>query len=170
MMTLKKAVAVVKVMIAMRKGKFIMVSDIAIFLNYLFGTKGITGEKINKMLVILGYQIQSNDVQANQDKVEKEYTEKTKYRPTVNQKGLYEVYEVEKDNKKIKGLKWNGKILIQIFKLDSESETNLKVLASEIISVAEKWELVNQKQDKINEELLIKNLEYLKAFLKKNTI
>lgn len=170
MMTLKKAVAVVKVMIAMRKGKFIMVSDIAIFLNCLLGTKGITGEKINKMLVILGYQIQANDVEANLDKVEKEYTEKTKYRPTVNQKGLYEVYEVEKDNKKIKGLKWNGKILIQIFKLDSESETNLKVSASEIISVAKKWELVNKKQEKINEELLIKNLEYLKAFLKKNTI
>lgn len=170
MMTLKKAVAVARVMIAMRKGKFVKVSDIAIFLNCLFGTSNITGEKINKMLVILGYQIQANDVEANQDKVEKEYTEKTKYRPTVNKKGLYEVYEIERDKQKIKGLKWNAKILIQIFKLDFEKESNLKVSASEIISVAKKWELVNKKQEKINEELLIKNLEYLKAFLKKNTI
>ena len=60
--TIKKAVAIARVFTAMMcPNYYMLVSDIAIFLNALFGTYTITGKKVNEMLVVTGYQREKND-------------------------------------------------------------------------------------------------------------
>ena len=159
MMTLKKAVTVAKGVMAIIKGKFVVVNDLATFMNIFFGTTTVTGEKVNKMLIEEEYQKLTDDID-DEDRIIEGYNADTKYTPLVKANGLYAVEDSWYDERRSEFLIWRGNILVHIFKIDFAIDSN--ELAKRVIAIAYYNNLINTRKESINKELLIKNIDYLK--------
>ncbi len=171
--TIKKAVAIARVFTAMMcPNYYMLVSDIAIFLNALFGTYTITGKKVNEMLVATGYQREKNDE-------EKQRTDliDIKYLFLNKAKDFAKIDKLIKDGEEIYLLKWKPTILLEIFNINLEDKIfnepssvfNLyeafEVINS-ICNIAYEYNLINTDKEEINEDILDENLEYFKEYLK----
>lgn len=160
--TMKRIFVTMQVIIAIVKERCVCVNDMATFLNVFMGTTTVTGEKINKMLVYDGYQVLTDDLGVDDFRSIKEYIAPTKYTPTVMSDGLYavEVSQYEDGNA---FLIWKASILLDIF--DFNWTIDSKDLAQTIIDIAHYYNLINEKKEKIDKELLIRNIDYLKFVL-----
>jgi hypothetical protein len=158
---IKKSVVVAKVFLSIKNSKiYVAVADIAIFLNVLFGTHTITGQKVNEMLKATYYQRPKSEAELQRDELID-----IKYMPLLKAENLFEVDTIVKNNIEINRLLWNGRILLDIFQIDLEKE-NYEILDN-FCSIAYEYNLINTSKEDINNEVLEENIGYLIEELRK---
>ena len=154
--TIKKSVAITRVWLSILKNNiYVSVSDIALFLNVLFGTFTITGQKINEMLEDTGYQLTKTEKELQRDDLID-----IKYLYLSKANGFAKIDTIIRDGTEINRLVWNARVLLDIFDVDLEDE-ELKVMDSFCNGVYE-HNLINTKKDEINYSILEDNISYLK--------
>lgn len=152
---IKKSVAVTNVLVSLLMNKtYVAVSEIAIFLNIFLGTHTITGQKINKMLEITGYQRQKTEEELQRDDLID-----IKYMSLHCIDDLAKIDSIIVDNKKISRLVWKAKILLDIFEINFE-KGEMEIMDS-IYKNAYKYNLINKENDWIQDDILEENIEYL---------
>lgn len=157
----KNIFVIVQVILAIIKKTFIKVSDIAIFLNGIYGTTTITEAKINQMLVECGYQVPKYDFGTSDDVFEDDYIAPTQYIPT---KKVTDAYQVEVLQDDIRYLVWRADILIQILRIDPLKNINL--LTSLFLAISIVYDLVDKDKEIISVETLKSNIQVLQEMLR----
>ncbi len=158
----KNIFVIVQVILAIIKKTFIKVSDIAIFLNGIYGTTTITEAKINQMLVECGYQVPKYDFRTSDDVLGDDYIAPTQY--YIPTKKVTDTYQVEVSQNDMRYLVWRADILIQILRIDPLK--NIDRLTSLFLATSIVYDLVDEDKEIISVETLKSNIQVLQEMLR----
>ena len=153
--TIKKTIAIARVWLSILNNNiYVSVSDIALFLNVLFGTFTITGQKINEMLEDTGYQRTKSEEELKRDDLID-----IKYVPLVKAIDFERVDKIIRDNAEIYRLVWKARIILDIF--DINFEDDVFTIMDCFYKWAYEYNLINTEKDDIDYNVIEENIKYL---------
>lgn len=153
--TIKNSIAVAKVWVSIMRNKiYVSVSEIAIFLNVLYGTHTITGQKVNEMLEMAGYQRKATDEeQQNPEFLNSKYINSSKG------KDFFEIDTLVKDNEEIHRLLWKARVILDIFQIDLKA--NYFEMLDSFYSGAYEYNLINTEKENIDDNVFDINVSFI---------
>ena len=153
--TIQNAFFMAQFIVAIVQNTFITVEEIARFLNIILGTKTITSDSVNNMLIQAKYQILTDKKEFEHLLLEDNSIIFTKYSALGKAKGLYKVEYPLSDDEDFY-LKWSTDIIIKIFEIDDSS--SIKTKAKKMIIKAIQYNLINVDKDFIDIKTVTSNL------------
>ena len=154
--TIKDAFLMAKFIVAILDNVFVTVGEIAKFLNIVLGTKTITEDSINSMLVQTKYQAPTDKEEFLRLQEDDESIIYTKYSMLDKAEGLCRI-EVPKNDDEDCYFKWRTDIISRMFEFEKCS--SYKEQAQNIITKAIQYNLMNKEKESINIETVTSNLE-----------